>query len=87
MWNGRSIAVILPTYRERATIREIIHRFEELGIVDDIVVVNNNAEEGTSEQVAGTSAREIHEPYQAAQGSAKLASLRAATLGPNAPPH
>jgi glycosyltransferase involved in cell wall biosynthesis len=64
MWNGRSIAVILPTYRERETIREIIHRFEELGIVDDIVVVNNNAEEGTSEQVAGTSAREIHEPYQ-----------------------
>jgi glycosyltransferase involved in cell wall biosynthesis len=64
MWNGRSIAVILPTYRERATIREIIHRFEQLGIVDDIVVVNNNAEPGTSEQVAGTSAREIHEPRQ-----------------------
>jgi glycosyltransferase involved in cell wall biosynthesis len=64
VWNNRSIAVILPTYREKATIREIIRGFEALAVVDDIVVVNNNAEPGTSEQVAGTSAREVFEPQQ-----------------------
>ena len=64
MWRSRSIAVILPTYREKATIREIICAFEALDVVDDIVVVNNNAEPGTSEQIAGTSAREVHEPHQ-----------------------
>jgi len=33
-------------------------------VVDDIVVVNNNAEVGTSDEVAATSAREIIEPRQ-----------------------
>jgi glycosyltransferase involved in cell wall biosynthesis len=64
VWNDCSIALILPTYREKATIRDVIRGFEKLGVVDDIVVVNNNAEPGTSEQVAGTSAREVFESYQ-----------------------
>jgi glycosyltransferase involved in cell wall biosynthesis len=33
-------------------------------VVDDIIVVNNNAEPGTSEEVAGTGAREVLEPIQ-----------------------
>src|SRR6187455_3442030 len=64
MWNGKTVAVVLPTYRERATIREIIEGFEAVGIVDEIIVVNNNAEAGTSEAVEGTSAREVLEPEQ-----------------------
>ena len=36
----------------------------QLGIVDDILVVNNNAAEGTSDEVAMTSAREVLEPRQ-----------------------
>lgn len=64
MWGERSVAVVLPTYREKATIREIILGFEALGVVDEIVVVNNNAEAGTSEEVAGTSAREVFEAHQ-----------------------
>lgn len=64
MWSDRSLAVVLPTYREKATIRQIIQGFESLGVVDDILVVNNNAEAGTSEEVAATSAREVLEPEQ-----------------------
>ena len=64
MWNGQTIAVIFPTYRERASIRSVIESFEALGIVDDLIVVNNNAEPGTSEEVATTNAREVHEPVQ-----------------------
>jgi glycosyltransferase involved in cell wall biosynthesis len=33
-------------------------------LVDDIIVVNNNAEPGTTEEVAGTAAREVIEPRQ-----------------------
>ena len=33
-------------------------------MVDEVVVVNNNAAPGTSEEVAKTSAREVHEPVQ-----------------------
>jgi glycosyltransferase involved in cell wall biosynthesis len=64
VWNGKSIAVVLPTYRERDSIALVIKGFEALGIVDDILVVNNNAEEGTCDEVATTTAREVFEANQ-----------------------
>src|SRR5258708_9114147 len=64
MWNGRTIAVVLPTFRERNSIAAVVKGFEALGIVDEIVVVNNNAEAGTSAEVATTSAREVLETRQ-----------------------
>lgn len=64
MWNGKTVAVVLPTYNEKDSIADVITRFHDLGLVDEIVVVNNNAVAGTSEQVAGTVAREVLEPRQ-----------------------
>jgi glycosyltransferase involved in cell wall biosynthesis len=64
MWHGKTISVVLPTYRERGSIAECIRGFEALDLVDDILVVNNNAEPGTSEEVATTSAREVIETRQ-----------------------
>ena len=64
MWHGQTLAVVLPTYNEAGSIAECIAGFEALGIVDDIVVVNNNAHPDTSPAVAGTSAREVHENVQ-----------------------
>ena len=78
MHNGRTVSLILPTYNEKESIRKVIQDFERLGIVDEIIVVNNNAVEGTSEQVAPTSATEIHEPVQG-YGSAIRRGLREAT--------
>jgi glycosyltransferase involved in cell wall biosynthesis len=64
LYNGRTVAVILPTYNEKDSIADVIRRFESLGVVDDVLVINNNAAEGTSGNVATTSAREILEPTQ-----------------------
>jgi glycosyltransferase involved in cell wall biosynthesis len=64
MWHGQTLAVVLPTYNEAGSIAECIKGFEALGIVDDIVVVNNNAHPDTSPAVATTSAREVHEAVQ-----------------------
>ena len=64
MWNGRTLAVVLPTYNEAASIAACISAFESLGVVDDIVVVNNNAHPDTSGEVARTGAREVFEPVQ-----------------------
>ncbi|MFZ4810402.1 MAG: glycosyltransferase family 2 protein [Ilumatobacteraceae bacterium] len=64
MWNGQRVAVVLPTYNEAGSIAACIRAFEALGIVDDIVVVNNNAHPDTSPEVAPTSAREVHETLQ-----------------------
>lgn len=64
MWNGRTLAVVLPTYNEAESIAECITGFEALGIVDDIVVVDNNAHPDTPGEVATTSARVVVEPVQ-----------------------
>jgi glycosyltransferase involved in cell wall biosynthesis len=64
MYKDRKVSLILPTYREKDSIRQVIHDFEALGLVDEIVVINNNATEGTSDEVRQTSAIEIHEPVQ-----------------------
>ncbi len=64
MWYGKRVSVILPTYNERDSIRSSIEEIESTGVVDEILVINNNAARGTSEEVAPTSAREIFEPQQ-----------------------
>ena len=64
MWNGKTLSVILPTYNEKDSIADVIRGFEKLGYVDDILVINNNAAPGTSEEVASTSARELVETRQ-----------------------
>ncbi len=74
----KSVSVILPTYNEKASIRQVILDFFNTGVVGEIVVVNNNAAEGTSEQVAGTGAREVFEPQQG-YGAATRCGLREAT--------
>jgi glycosyltransferase involved in cell wall biosynthesis len=56
--------VVLPTYNEKDSIADVIRRFDKIGVVDDILVINNNAAAGTSEEVASTNAREIVETRQ-----------------------
>jgi glycosyltransferase involved in cell wall biosynthesis len=72
-----SLSVILPTYNEADSIRACISGFEKLGIVDEIIVINNNAHPDTTGQVAGTSAIEIFETQQG-YGAAIQRGLREA---------
>jgi len=64
MWYGKKVSVALPTYNEKESIRQCIDRFWETGVVDEIIVCNNNAAPGTSEEVAKTRAREVFETRQ-----------------------
>jgi glycosyltransferase involved in cell wall biosynthesis len=78
MWNGQSVSVVFPTYNERASIRAAIEDFFASGLVDEIVVVDNNAAPGTRAEVAATAARLVHEPAQG-YGHAIRRGLREAT--------
>lgn len=64
MWNGRTVSVVLGTYAEKDSIREVIDGFFETGVVDEVLVVNNNAEPGTKEEVDKTRARQVFESKQ-----------------------
>jgi len=64
MWQGQAVTVVLPTYNEKDSIAECIREFYATGVVDEVLVVNNNAAPGTSEEVAKTPAREVIETRQ-----------------------
>jgi glycosyltransferase involved in cell wall biosynthesis len=64
MWHGHSVSVVLPTYNEKDSIRQVVLDFFATGVVDEVLVINNNAALGTSDEVAGTGAVEIHESRQ-----------------------
>ena len=64
MWNGKTVSVVLMTYAERDSIRDVIERFFATGLVEEVLVIDNNAEAGTIEEVAKTRARLVHEPLQ-----------------------
>jgi glycosyltransferase involved in cell wall biosynthesis len=76
MWRGRTVSVIFPTYNEKDSIRAAIQGTFATALVDEVIVVNNNAAPGTSEQVAGTGAREIFETRQG-YGNALLCGIDA----------
>jgi glycosyltransferase involved in cell wall biosynthesis len=64
MWNDKKVSVVLMTYAERDSIRGVIDGFYATGLVDEVLVVDNNAQEGTREEVAKTPARLVHESRQ-----------------------
>jgi glycosyltransferase involved in cell wall biosynthesis len=64
MWNGKTVSVILMTYNERDSIRATIEGFYATGVVDEVLVVNNNAAPGTADEVALTPARQVVETRQ-----------------------
>jgi glycosyltransferase involved in cell wall biosynthesis len=78
MWREKKVSVIFPTYNEKESIRAAILDFFASGLVDEIVVVNNNAAPGTDDEVAGTGAVLVHESRQG-YGSAIQRGLAEAT--------
>lgn len=75
MFLDQKVSLVLPTFNELDSIRQCIRDFESLNVIDEIIVVNNNAAPGTSDEVRGTSAIEVLEAEQG-YGAAILAGLR-----------
>lgn len=78
MWRDKKVSVIFPTYNEKDSIRAAIEEFFAGGLVDEIIVVNNNAAPGTDEEVRGTGARLVYENRQG-YGRAIWKGLKEAT--------
>lgn len=64
MWASKKVSVVFPTYKEKKSIRKVINDFNSSGFVDEIVVVDNNSEMGTIEEVKRTKAIIIKEERQ-----------------------
>ena len=64
MWHGKTVSVVLSTYKEKNSIRKAIEDYFATGFVDEVVVTSNNAEPGTEEEVKKTKAKLVHEKRQ-----------------------
>lgn len=64
MWQGGKVSVVLPTYNEKDSIYDCIQDFFGMDVVDEVLVVNNNAAHGTSQEVSRTNAIEVFEEQQ-----------------------
>jgi len=78
MWNSQTVSVVFPAYNEEKYIRPAVEDFFLPGIVDEVVVVNNNSRDRTAEEAAATRARVVHESAQG-YGHALRRGLREAT--------
>jgi glycosyltransferase involved in cell wall biosynthesis len=78
MWGSRSVSIVFPAYNEEQYIRAAVEDFFLAGIVDEIVVVDNNSRDGTAQEAAQTAARVVREQAQG-YGHALQRGLREAT--------
>ena len=78
MYGTRTVSIVFPAYNEEKNIRRAVEDFSLEGIVDEIVVVDNNSRDATAREAHGTRARVVREPAQG-NGHALRRGLREAT--------
>jgi len=78
VYDGKSVSVVFPAYNEEGNIRRAVEDFLATGVVDEVVVVDNNSRDGTAEVAARTAARVVTETAQG-YGHALRRGLREAT--------
>lgn len=64
MHGAKSVSVVLPAYNEEKYIRPAIDDFFATGVVDEILIVDNNSRDNTAQEALATRARVVTEPRQ-----------------------
>jgi glycosyltransferase involved in cell wall biosynthesis len=78
MWNSKTVSVVFPAYNEEDNIGIAVKDFLSVGIVDEVVVVNNNSRDRTAERALAAGARVVTETTQG-YGAALRRGLREAS--------
>ena len=78
MYGDKTVSVVLPAYNEEPYIRAAVEDFAATGVVDEIIVVDNNSRDRTAEEARATVARVVQETSQG-YGFALRRGLREAT--------
>ena len=78
MYGSKTISVVLPAYNEELNIRQAVEDFFLDGLVDEVIVVDNNSRDGTFDEARTTRARVVQESAQG-YGHALRRGIREAT--------
>ncbi len=77
MWNGKTVSVVFPIWNEEHSIREAVDGFYATGVVDEVLVVDNNSTDQTSDKARQSRAKVVQESIQG-YGAALTRGLREA---------
>jgi len=64
MWKKQKVSVIFPAYNEKENIAQAVKEFLATGVVDEVVVVDNNSRDGTGELAKKAGAKVFLETRQ-----------------------
>jgi len=66
MWNGKKVSVVFPAYNEAENIHNAIRDFMDNsnGVIDELIVVDNNSSDATASIAASDGARVVLEKKQ-----------------------
>jgi glycosyltransferase involved in cell wall biosynthesis len=64
MYKNKKVSVVIPTYNEYESIREVVDDFFKTNLADEVIVVDNNALGNTEDEVKKTKAKLIKEKKQ-----------------------
>jgi glycosyltransferase involved in cell wall biosynthesis len=64
MYDGKKVSVVFPAYNEEAGIERAVEEFLATGVVDEVVVVDNNSRDATAERALVAGARVVRETQQ-----------------------
>lgn len=78
MWRNQRVSVVLPTYNERASLYQACRDAWDSGFVDEVIVVDNNATQGSADEARRGGAHVVFESTQG-YGAAIQRGLREAT--------
>lgn len=78
MWQQKRVSVVFPAYNEAPNVTRAVKEFAAVGLIDEILVVDNNSSDGTGELAAKAGARVVREQRQG-YGNALQCGLREAT--------
>jgi len=64
MYKNKKVSVVVSTYNEADTIKSVTDGFFATGVVDEVIIVDNNALGNTKEEIEKTRARRVVETKQ-----------------------
>jgi glycosyltransferase involved in cell wall biosynthesis len=64
MWRSETVSVIFPTYNEKESLYDAVSEAWDTGLVDEVIVVDNNAVPGSAEEAERAGALVVKEPRQ-----------------------
>ena len=77
MWKGKKISVVFPAYNEAENIQAAIREFRATGVVDEVVVADNNSTDNTFQLAKKAGARVVTEKIQGYGAAMQRAMLEA----------